>query len=176
VAITPLFNDLSFSSSYRKNSFPALAVSPANGNVYEVYADQPNATVGAEVEFIISTNGGASFSSPVVINDDSSGQQFMPAVTVDSSGVIHASWFDTRRSPADASLYDIFATFSKNDGGTFAPNAQVTSTLLDAGSVSFIGDYAGIAAADGFAHPVWTSGGFNDGLLQTARLTLPKAP
>jgi hypothetical protein len=176
VAITPLFNDLSFSSSYRKNSFPALAVSPANGNVYEVYADQPNATVGAEVEFIISTNGGASFSSPVVINDNSSGQQFMPAVTVDSSGVIHASWFDTRRSPANASLYDIFATFSKNDGGTFAPNAQVTSTLVDADSVSFIGDYAGIAAADGFAHPAWTSGGINNGLLQTATLILPKAP
>ncbi len=173
VAITPLFNDLSFSSSYRKNSFPALAVSPANGNVYEVYADQPNATVGAEVEFILSTNGGASFSSPVVINDDSSGQQFMPAVTVDSSGVIHASWFDTRRSPTNASMYDIFATFSKDAGGTFAPNAQVTSTLVDADSVSFIGDYAGIAAASGFAHPVWTSGGINNGLLQTATLTLP---
>jgi hypothetical protein len=42
--------------------------------------------------------------------------------------------------------------------------------------VSFIGDYAGIAAAGGFAHPVWTSGGFNNGLLQTATLTLPKAP
>jgi hypothetical protein len=176
VAITPLFNDLSFSSSYRKNSFPALAVSPANGNVYEVYADQPNTTVGAEVEFIHSANGGVSFTSPLVINDSSSGQQFMPAVTVDSSGVIHASWFDTRRSPANASLYDIFATFSKDAGGTFAPNAQVTSTLVDADSVSFIGDYAGIAAAGGFAHPVWTSGGFNNGLLQTATLTLPKAP
>jgi hypothetical protein len=176
VAITPLFNDLSFSSSYRKNSFPALAVSPADGNVYEVYADQLNASVGAEVEFILSTNGGASFSSPVVINDDSSGEQFMPAVTVDSSGAIHASWFDTRRSPTNASMYDIFATFSKDAGGTFAPNAQVTSTLVDADSVSFIGDYAGIAAAGGFAHPVWTSGGFNNGLLQTATLTLPKAP
>jgi hypothetical protein len=176
VAITPLFNDLSFSSSYRKNSFPALTVSPANANVYEVYADQPNTTVGAEVEFILSTNGGVSFTSPMVINDSSAGQQFMPAVTVDSSGAIHASWFDTRRSPTNASLYDIFATFSKDAGGTFAPNAQVTSTLVDADSVSFIGDYAGIAAAGGFAHPVWTSGGFNNGLLQTATLTLPKAP
>jgi hypothetical protein len=175
-AITPLFNDLSFTSSYRKNSFPAFAVSPANGNVYDVYADQPNATVGAEIEFILSSNGGVSFTSPVVINDDSAGEQFMPAVTVDSSGVIHASWFDTRRSPSNTSLYDIFATFSKDTGGTFAPNAQVTSTLIDADSVSFIGDYAGIAAAGGFAHPVWTSGGFNNGLLQTATLTLPKAP
>jgi hypothetical protein len=51
-----------------------------------------------------------------------------------------------------------------------------TSDSVGADSVSFIGDYAGIAAADGFAHPGWIRGGINNGLLQTAALTLPKAP
>src|SRR5205807_9620195 len=32
--IDPVFLDLTFSSSYRTNSFPALAVSATNGNVY----------------------------------------------------------------------------------------------------------------------------------------------
>jgi|GEM_PF-1689423 len=171
-AITPLFNDLSFNSSYRKNSFAALAVAP-NGNVYITYSDQPNGTVGAEVEFIRSTNGGSTFSSPLVINDNSAGQQFFSAVTADGGGIIHASWFDTRNSPTDASKYDIYATYSQDGGGTFATNARVTPALIDSATASFIGDYSGIAAAAGVAHPVWTNGGFNNGQLQTTTLTVP---
>src|SRR5439155_4732209 len=100
---------LSFSSSYAKHSFPSLAVSPINGNVYVVYADQPNKTVGAEVEFIRSTDGGATFSNPLAISGTAVGQQFMPAVTVDEAGVIHASWFDTRNNTSGTSVYDIYA-------------------------------------------------------------------
>jgi hypothetical protein len=170
VAATPFFNELSFKSTYRKNSFASLAISPTNGNVYLVYSDQPSKTLGAEVEFVKSASGGASFTAPVVINDASAGQQFMPAVTVDSSGVIHASWFDTRNSGGTSSLYDIYATRSFDGGNTFNPNARVTASLVNAGNASFIGDYAGIAAGGGFAHPVWTSGGFNNGRLQTATL------
>ena len=175
VAITPLFNELKFNSTYRKNSFPSLAVdpNPSGGAVYVVYADQPNKTAGAEVEFIRSTNGGASFSTPVVINDKSTGQQFFPALTVDSSGWLHASWFDTRNSPTSTAKYDIYATYSKTGGASFAPNARVTATSVNAGTASFIGDYAGIAAGGNDAHPVWTSGGFNNGRLQTATIQLP---
>ncbi len=174
IAITPFFNDLTFSSTYRKNSFPALGLSPSNGNVYVAYSDQPNSTVGAEVEFISSTDGGSSFSAPLTINDNSAGQQFMPALTVDGSGVVQASWFDTRNSTSGSAMYDIFATFTANGGASFSPNARVTSTIVNADSSGFIGDYAGIAAGAGFAHPVWTNGGFNNGHLQTATLTLPK--
>ena len=179
--ITPVFNEVAFGSTYRVNSFLSLAVDQSRrGTVYGVYADQPSGAVGAEVEFITSSNGGATFSSPVVINDASQGQQFMPAITVDSSGVVHAMWFDTRNSPGDPSRYDIYATFSKFPG-TFAANTRVTPPLpdnpngasIDAGTATFIGDYAGVAASGGFAHPVWTSGGFNNGILQTTTLPLP---
>ncbi len=176
VAITPLFNDLSFKSTYRKNSFASLAASPvAHGDVFVVYADQPSSTTGAEVEFIWSLDG-INFTAPVVINDKSVGQQFFPAVAVDSTGNVHVSWFDTRNSKSGSSQYDIYATYSKNSGSSFATNARVTTTVINAGKASFIGDYAGIAAAVGTtttAHPVWTNGGFNNGSLQTATLTLP---
>jgi hypothetical protein len=171
VAITPVFKDLTFNSTYRKNSFAALGVNPATGYVYAIYCDQPGAN--AQVEFIRSTAPGATtFTAPVVINDNASGQRLMPAIAVDSAGTIHTSWFDTRNSPTTAAVYDIYATFSANNGATFAPNARVTAFSVDAGSASFIGDYAGIAAAGGNAHPVWTSGGFNNGQLQTAALKL----
>jgi hypothetical protein len=186
VAVTPQFNELSFSSTYRKNSFCALAVQPAitattsTYAVYMVYADQPNSTVGAEVEFVripyvVTPPSLGSPSAPVVINNASAGHQFMPALTVDASGTIHASWFDTRRNPTSSSLYDIFATYSLDNGATFAPNQQVTTTQGNAGGSSFIGDYSGIAAAGGYAHPVWTSGGLSSAgsRLDTAALQIP---
>jgi hypothetical protein len=171
-AITPAFNEINFKSKYRKNSFAALTVSPSDGHIYVVYAAQTRAG-GADVMFIASTDGGASFTSPKVLNDVSTGQQFFPAITTDTSSVIHVSWFDTRNSGGNTALYDVFATFSKDNGATFAPNARVTPTLINAGTATFIGDYAGIAAAHGFAHPVWTSGGFNNGSLETSTLRLP---
>ena len=171
VAIIPVFSDLTFKSSYRKNSLPALAVDPMTGDVIVLYAAQQG--TNAQLQFTISTNGGSLFSPPVKINDVSTGQHFFPAVAIDGFGVIHASWFDTRNSPTSASKYDIYATFSKDHGASFAPNARVTPSLINAGTASFIGDYSGNAASGGFAHPVWTSGGFNNGRLETATLTTP---
>ena len=179
VAITPFFNDLTFKSTYRKNSFAAMAASPANGDVFVVYSDQPSSTLGAQIEFIHSVDG-SNFTKPVAINDNSNGQQFFPAIATDSLGSVHVSWFDTRNAKG-SSQYDIYATYSKDNGSTFGTNARVTPSLINAGRSSFIGDYAGIAAGIAtsgtvtttFAHPVWTSGGFNNGTLQTATLTLP---
>ena len=94
----------------------------------------------------------------------------MPAMTLDGRGTIHVSWFDTRNNRKGSSHYDIFATHSVDNGATFTPNTRVTPTLINAGTASFIGDYAGIAADGGFVHPVWTNGGFNGGRLQTTTL------
>ena len=101
----------------------------------------------------------------------------MPAVAADKNGVVHISWFDTRNSSTTDKL-DIFATYTKNDGGTFAPNAKVTSVMINNGGSGFLGDYSGIAAgpngATSMAHPAWTNGGVGgttSGQLQTATLT-----
>ena len=181
VALTPAFNNLSFSSTYRDNSFPALAVSPVAGKafIYDVYTDQPGAS--SRTAFVRSkTAGSLTFTSPISANDSTKGQRLMPAVAVDTKGVVHISWFDTRRSGTSTDHLDIFATYSKNNGGSFAPNARVTSTQIAAGGASFIGDYSGIASGpdstNSLAHPVWTNGGIDgttNGRMQTATLTVP---
>jgi Matrixin len=179
IAITPVFNDLTFASTYGKGTYPSIAVSPIDGNLFVVYADQPDGT-SSQIEFMRSTDGGATFSAPVVINDTFTGQHFFSTLAVDERGVLHASWFDGRNSPTDTSKYDVYATYSLDDGATFSPNARVTPALLDAGGAQIIGDYTGIAAAGGFAHPVWVNGGVHyppitgNGILQTATLKLPK--
>lgn len=152
-AITPIFTDLANNASFRKDSFPSLAVNPLNGEVVIVYSAQVTGK-GQEVLFIRSKDGGATFSVPTNLNDVASGDQFMPSVAIDKFGVIHVSWFDTR-STGSASRYNIYATYSKDNGATFAPNAKVTAAAINASSTDFIGDYAGIAAANGVAHPIW---------------------
>jgi hypothetical protein len=171
VAVTLVFNDLTFNSTYRKNSFASIGVNPLNGYLYMIYADQPGAS--SQVEFTMSTDGGKTFSAAAAINDSPDGQRFFTALAVDSAGNLHASWFDTRNSAGKTTLYDVYATFSKDGGLTFANNARVTAAPADAGTTSFIGDYSGIAAAGGYAHPVWTNGGGNNGHLQTSALQLP---
>ena len=167
VQITPLFGELRFNSTYRKNSFASLAVGPT-GTIYVVYADQPR-NGSSQIRFVYSTNGGSTFFSPVSVNNSSTGQRLMPSVAWDSTGGIHISWFDTRLGAGSTALYDIYATRSDN-GTAFSPNQRVTTGTINAGSASFIGDYGGVAAHSGYAHPVWTSGGFNGGKLQTATL------
>lgn len=176
VAATARFNPVSFSAVYRDNSFPALAVNPKTGFVYIVYADQPGAN--SAMEFIRDTTAaGTVFTTPVKINDKTAGQRVFPAISVDSAGVLGVSWFDTRNSPTNANKYDVFATRSLNNGGTFAPNARVTASTINLGNSTsaFIGDYSGITGGME-AHPVWTNGGFGNGstaplgLLKTAKL------
>ena len=126
----------------------------------------------SQVEVVRSANGGATFSAPMTINDVSHGQQFMPNVTSDREGRFYSSWYDTRNFTVNPlnHLLDIFATRSNDDGLTFSANIQVTSIFIDADATAFIGDYNGIASGDGFTHPVWSSGGFANGMLETATL------
>ncbi len=177
VAASPVFKYVNFKSNYRKNSFPALAINqggPYAGYVYLLYAQQ-NGGSGADVEFVRSSApGGSAFTSPVTINDVPDGQQFFPAIATDSTGAIHASWFDTRLY-SSSDQYDIYATYSLDNGASFAQNARVT-TSPGVSNVpgDFIGDYSGIAAGNRIAHPVWTSGALSEGgRLQTASLTIP---
>jgi len=166
IPISPIFNELSFSSTYRKNSFPSLAISPVNGNIYVLYSDMSNT---AKVEFIKSSDGGNTFTAPLTLIDTPKGQQLMPAISVDNNGIIHTCWFDTRNG-RNASTLDIYASRSLDNGQSFSPNIRVTSKSFSSGHASFIGDYTGITSWNGVASPVWNNGGFNNGQLQTTNL------
>lgn len=179
VAASPTFTNLTFSANYRDNSFPAMAVGfggSGSGFVYIVYTSMNGSN--SSTEFIKSKSAeGTTFTKPVAVNDKSTGQRLMPAVAADSNGDVHISWFDSRNF-SNANTLDIYATYSKNNGSTFATNAKVTSKNITTSAGDFIGDYSGIAAgasgSTSMAHPAWTSAGFNEGSsLQSATLTVP---
>jgi len=206
-AASPVFYELGFagcntcSVTYRVNSFPNIAVSPKGavgaGNVYLVYGAQTSNTSLAQVNFMACTGSCTSsnnFYGPGIISANANQEAFFPAIAVDSNGVIHTSWFDTRNSPTSPTnpdYLDVYASYLNYNAGanafTVSTNTRVTPTTDNAsvlagwGDTSFIGDYIGIAAANGTAYPVWTNaagalGYLTQGSLQTRNLPLPTSP
>ena len=180
VAMTPAFHNLTFCLDYRCNTFPAMAVNPKTGFIYDVYTDQPGAN--SKTEFVRSTvAGGLTFQKPQVINDATAGQRLMPAVSSDPSGDVNISWFDSRHSPSNPDVLDIFATYTKDNGSSFANNIQVNANAIMASPPNdFLGDYSGIAfglcTVTHCPHGtvVWTGAGLNEGgMLNTALLQTP---
>jgi hypothetical protein len=139
---------------------------PHRGRLYCSWMDE-TASNGTDI-FVARSDGGESWSSPVRVNDDASGvvkDQFNQWLSVDPvTGTIDLSWNDARNDPADAKT-DIYASDSTNGGTSFAANVKVTTAVSDesaanpfADSGNQYGDYEGMAAYGGIAHPIWTDG------------------
>jgi hypothetical protein len=176
---TRTFNNLTFCVDYRCNSFPALAVNPKTGFIYDVYTDQPG--TNSSTKFVRSTTaGGLTFTTPKLVNDSTAGQRLMPAVTSDLSGDVEISWFDSRNSPTNPDVLDLYATYTNDNGSSFSTNVKVNTGSITASANDFLGDYSGIAfgkcAVTHCPHgiPVWTSAGLNEnGHLRIDLLMVP---
>jgi hypothetical protein len=120
------FNSGNLLGNFRVNSFPRIDVDQTNGNVYIAYASRPGHGDSGDAFFVRSTNGGASWSAPLRINDDpGDNDQFFPDIAVNSEGTIMAIWYDKRRDPNNIDM-TVFMSVSKDGGVSFGPNMAVT--------------------------------------------------
>jgi hypothetical protein len=144
-------------ATFRDNSFPALAL---DGSTLHVVWSNWNGS-NADVVYMRSTNGGATWSSPVNIGGGA-GDQFFPWIAA-RNGTVYASWFNI----ASGDAYTIAGAASTNGGATWSAPVTVSSATSDvqAGNefsfphcaASFIGDYNGITVdSAGVAHALWT--------------------
>ena len=109
-------------------SAPQLAANPASGALYIAYVD---ATQGdkANIYFTQSADHGASWSTPVRVNDDATASdQFLPALAVSPDGARLAIGFYDRRDDAANRLADRYGVTASISGSTvtFAPNFRVS--------------------------------------------------
>jgi hypothetical protein len=72
------------------------------------------------------------------------------------------SWYDTRRDPVNTQLTDVFLAVGNpsRHGVHFRPNLRVTDQQSDESvnnpqAFGWYGDYEGLVAYGGVAHPVW---------------------
>jgi hypothetical protein len=146
------------------------------GTLYCSWMDE-TASNGTDILLARSTDGAQHWSAPLRVNDDPTGvvkDQFNQWLSVDPvSGAVDLSWNDARNDPADTRT-DIYASASTNGGLSFAANVKVTTALSDesaanpfADAGNQYGDYEGIVAYGGVAHPIWTDGRL-DGVIDPA--------
>jgi hypothetical protein len=116
----------------------------------------------SRIFFSRSTDGGASWSAPVKINDPvGRNDQFLPWMVVDeSSGNVAITYYDTAGDPSRAST-NLYYQSSTNGGLTFSTPFKVTSAStseVTAGADlgNQFGDYTGLDGISGRFFPSWT--------------------
>ncbi|MBS1493260.1 MAG: T9SS type A sorting domain-containing protein [Bacteroidetes bacterium] len=160
----------------RTNSFPKIAADGSygayRGNVYVVYEANPLGPDVADVFVVRSTDYGATWGTPVRVNDDATtADQWIPAISVDNTnGRVYVSWMDSREDPTSNLMTRMYGTYSTDGGQTFAPNGPVGTTLFNpdnmkvsqgSGQAFYIGDYLGVSAIGKTGITVWMDGRSN---------------
>ena len=143
-------------SNWRVNSFPSIAVDGSSGTAYVVWGDYRRGN--ADVRFSRSRDGGASWSSSVIVNSDLSGaDQVYPWVAVAANGVVQVEFQQRDDTPGNRLLNTFLSTSMSGSG--FGKQLLVSSGPTDPNinfSGTFIGDYNGVAASAHAVHPIWT--------------------
>lgn len=144
----------------RCNGFPItlcdLSASPRRGTVYIIWSDQRNGEDNTDIFCTRSTDRGETWSPARQVNGDGARtQQFMPWAAIDgTNGDIYAVYYD-RRASGGTNATDVYVARS-SDGGERFTETLVSATAFTPTEGVFMGDYIGIAAHGGKAHPVWT--------------------
>jgi hypothetical protein len=127
---------------------------PTNNNIYMLASVRPPSySNGTDVMFARSTNGGASFSPPVRINDDPTTNKWhwFGTFSVAPNGRLDAVWYDTRNDPGSI-FSQLFYSYSTDGGITWSPNVAVSAAfnpLEGWPQQNKIGDYITVVSDNG---------------------------
>jgi hypothetical protein len=125
-----------------------LQVGPS-GTLYLVYADSVTGR-GYDILFTKSIDQGATWSTPVTLNDDSGvAHQFHPTLSVTSNGSggdkVAVTFYD-RRDDSQNCLSHVYGTVSTDNGTIWAANVKLTTAQSDFdGNPNGPGDYSSSA-------------------------------
>lgn len=170
------------------------AVGP-NNVVHYVYAAHGQSSDNGDIYYVRSTDGGATWSTPLLLNTDTPGIQYhtqwMPNLSVNPSGKVTASWYD-RRSVATACNsatdpgcnYERYGRQSADNGVTWGASDFAISTAIipqpqqaDSGvQPCYAGDYDYSTAQGGNAYVTWTDGRRNVNGVQVQDVNLAVVP
>ena len=123
------------------NQWGAIVKVGGNGTIHVVWE------AATDIRYSRSTDGGLSFGNSLVLNDDGgNASQGKPSIAVESGGIVHVAWEDTRQGDSD-----IFYTRSTDDGATFEPNVRINDDASTEGQAT-----PAVAVEDGeFVHIAW---------------------
>jgi putative cell wall-binding protein len=132
------------------SGYPRIAVDPKSGALYVVYLGYNFGDLDTVIQH--STDGGATWSAPLRVNDDPKGngmRQLAARVAVAPNGRVDVTWLDTRASypsaivPKPGGSGDVYYASSTDGGVTFSANRRISdrSVNLDEALLPRIGTY-----------------------------------
>ena len=147
----------------RTNSFPSVTIDD-RGTVHMVYGSLTLSQLDrSDIFYVRSTDGGATFGSPLKLNDDvTTNTQVSPSIAVASDGTLGVKWWDRRNDPIGDSLTDVYMAISHDGGASFGKNFRIsdhnwTFAPIEPGFAGgYHGDYDGIAADGGNFYLSWS--------------------
>jgi hypothetical protein len=103
--------------STNANVFPAIAVDPANGNVYATWSNA--STAGTNVYFSFSAHAGATWSSPVIVNTAPANTAVFPWVAA-QAGTVDVVYYGTMGANAAGAVWNVYMAQTTNNGASFS--------------------------------------------------------
>jgi hypothetical protein len=103
--------------STNANVFPAIAVDSVNGKVYATWSNESAA--GTIVYFSYSANGGASWSTPVIVNNAPANTAIFPWVAA-HSGTVDVVYYGTTGANAASAAWNVYLAQTTDNGATFS--------------------------------------------------------
>ncbi len=164
--------------SWRANhTFPAMTVDTA-GKIYVTVQNGMQGT-GWDVMVMSSVDAGSTWSTPVMVNDDSvaNSDQFCSWITLDHLQRPHVFWYDSRNYyPTNSG--DVYYTWSDDGGVTWAPNERVNDATpcYTNSTRSQMGDYQQIDCDSNYVYCEWSdhrNGRTSWSYIASARRLLP---
>ncbi len=167
LSLTGLRQGTSSYSGFRSNSFPHAAVNPVNGHIYVTFNDNPAGTDKADVYMTMSTDGGATWSTRVTVNDDgTTTDQWQPAIAVTpDGGSIGIFYYSRQEDITNNNLFKYYGRTGTISGSsvTFTPSFAISdvASLPEFGRDNvvnsvYMGDYNHASATSNAFHVVWS--------------------
>jgi hypothetical protein len=152
---------------------PHVVVDPADpAKVYATWTAfgiDSQVSNGMDIYLSRSEDGGDSWSTPMVVNDDMDDEihQFYSSIAVNQEGVVFVSWYDQRdkNGTEDTNFFIGYST----DGGVVFEQKNVTTLASDFSQISESnvgigpGEYNQIITVGNYTIPFWGDGRTNDG-------------
>jgi hypothetical protein len=151
---------------------------PMRGNVY-VLSTVSGLGNPSNVMFSRSTNNGASWSPPLRINDDSANANayhWFGTLSVAPNGRIDACWNDTRHSGPSNNFSELFYSYSRDGGITWATNTAISPPFdhtLGYPVQEKMGDYIEMVSLDSGVFIAYTATFNGEEDIWFARVLLP---
>lgn len=151
--------DMTIPEISRCNGLPItvcdLSNGPNRGTIYINWSDQRNGLSNTDIWLIKSTDGGATWSAPIKVNNDNSNKhQFFTWMAIDqTNGNLYFVFYD-RRNYSNFQT-DVYLAISTDGGNTFI-NKRISESPFTPNANIFFGDYTNIVAHNNIVRPIWT--------------------